>query len=141
MEPFSIWLKFYTKTNLSAGKSIKLVPMAGFKGKSPRGARYKKMEPFLIWLKFCSKTNLSAGNPLEIHFQGKSPFFAIVKNASLQNSSAKMSILPSLLLLADLGRPSPINGCNGESTCASCVTLFNISTTLITNPTVVNCIP
>ena len=28
MESFSIWLRFYTKTNLSAGNPLKIVPMA-----------------------------------------------------------------------------------------------------------------
>ena len=35
MEPFSIWLKFYTKTNLSARNPLKIVPMVDFQGKSP----------------------------------------------------------------------------------------------------------
>ena len=66
MEPFSIWLKFYTKTNLSAGNPLEIVPMADFQGKSPRGAKNPKMEPLSIRLKFHTKTILSAGNPLKI---------------------------------------------------------------------------
>ena len=33
MEPFSVRLKFYTKTNLSAGNPLEMVPMADFEYK------------------------------------------------------------------------------------------------------------
>ena len=58
MEPFSIWLKFYTKTNLSAGNPLEIVPMADFQGKSPRGAKNEKNGAILD-LSFSKTSTLS----------------------------------------------------------------------------------
>ena len=65
MEPFSIWLKFYTKTILSAGNPLEIVPMADFQAKSSRGAKNEKNGAILDLAKILHQDKFECGESIK----------------------------------------------------------------------------
>ena len=65
MEPFSIWLKFYTKTYFSAGNPLKIVPMADFQAKSSRGAKSEKNGAILDLAKILHQDKFECGESIK----------------------------------------------------------------------------